>query len=379
MPPLAEILRAEIARSGPIPFRRFMERALYDPAHGYYASGRAAIGRGGDFLTSVSVGPLYGRLLATQFEEMWEHLGRPARFEVVEQGANNGDFAHDVLSAVQGSPDFAAALHYTILEPFAVNTVRQRQRLAAFAGRVTWHAALDALPPFTGVHFSNELVDALPVHRVVYRGGEWRERYVTAGEPGPFAWSDGPLSTPALAAALAHLPVAEGYETEVNLEAHAWLAAVLGRLERGYMLVADYGFSRADYYLPERTQGTLTGYRQHRRCEDLLADPGEQDLTAHAEFTTLAERAVQLGADVAGFTDQHHFLAALGRAVFPDVTDPRQLTPERQQAMRAFATLIHPTLMGRAFHFLAFAKTAPAHLRGYALAGDSYRALGMNA
>ena len=377
MSSLAEILSAEIARSGPIPFRRFMELALYEPTCGYYASGRAAIGQRGDFLTSVSVGPLFGRLLTTQFEEMWELLGRPERFKVVEQGANNGDFAHDVLRAAKSTPAFAAALHYGIVEPFPHNAARQRERLAEFAGRVTWHAALADLLPFTGVHFSNELVDALPVHRVVFRGGEWWERCVSVGDGGDFAWSDGPLSDPALAAYLPHLPLVEGYETEINLEAPAWLKAVLGRLERGYVLIADYGFSRADYYLPERTQGTLSAYRQHRRCDDALADPCEQDLTAHAEFTTLAEQAEQAGARVAGFTDQHHFLAALGRRVFPDVTDPRQLTPERQKELRAFATLMHPTLMGRGFQFLALAKGASTGLRGYELAADARKALGL--
>ena len=376
MSALSEILLAEIAHNGSMPFRRFMERALYDPAHGYYASGRAAIGRHGDFLTSVSVGPVFGRLLAVQFEEMWERLERPARFQVVEQGANTGDFAHDVLNSAQARPEFFAALHYTIVEPFTANTARQRERLAPFAGKTTWHASLETLPAFTGVHFSNELLDALPVHRVVFRNGAWREQYVAVqADSASLCWSDGPLSTPALSAALAHLPQIEGYASEINLEASAWLATVAQRLERGYVLVADYGHSRTEYYLPERTDGTLTGYRQHRRCEDPLADAGEQDLTAHVEFTTLAEHAQQAGMTLAGFTDQHHFLAALGRPVFPDITDPAQLTPERRKELRAFATLVHPTLMGRGFQFLALAKNAPPQLLGYALATDPQKAL----
>ncbi len=374
MSALSESLLAEIARSGPIPFREFMERALYDAAHGYYASGRAAIGRGGDFMTSVSVGPLFGRLLATQFEEMWEHLERPALFELVEQGANTGDFAHDVLSAAQSRPEFFAALRYHIVEPFETNAGRQRARLAEFAGQVNWHASLEDLPRFTGVHFSNELVDALPVHRVVFRNGGWKEQYVAA-DPGGLCWSEGPLSSPELSAFLKHLPEAEGYTTEINPEANAWLQTVARRLERGYLLIADYGYSRADYYVPERTQGTLACYRQHRRCEDPLDNPGGQDLTAHAEFTTLAERAEHAGLSLAGFTDQHHFLAALGRHVFPDLTEPGQLTPGRRKEMRAFATLMHPTTMGREFQFLALAKNAPLNLRGYQFAADPRKTL----
>ena len=374
MPALSEMLQAEIDRSGPIPFRRFMERALYDPGQGYYASGRAAIGRRGDFITSVSVGPLFGRLLATQFEEMWERLERPARFEMVEQGANTGDFAHDVLSAAQSRPEFFAALQYSIIEPFAPNAMRQRERLSQFGVQVTWHTSLEALPPFTGVHFSNELLDAFPVHRVVFRNGEWNEQYVTA-DLGNLRWTEGPLSHPGLSAFLAHLPQVEGYATEINLEAPAWLEAAARRLERGYLLIADYGFVRSDYYLAERTGGTLACYYQHHRGDDPLAHPGEQDLTAHVEFTTLAEQAERVGLTLAGFTDQHHFLAALGRQIFPDITDPGQLTSERRKEMRAFATLIHPTLMGRAFQFLALAKNAPAQLLGYALAAAPQRAL----
>ena len=378
MSSLHEIICAEIARSGPMSFRRFMELALYEPASGYYASGRAAIGRQGDFMTSVSVGPLFGRLLCTQFEEMWENMGRPARFVVVEQGAHNGDFAHDVLNAALSYPAFNEALHYMIVEPFSTHAERQRERLAPFAGWVTWFTSVETLSAFEGVHFSNELVDALPVYRVRFHNGKWRECCVTvdAGS-GDFSWTDRPISNPELVAFLTHLPAVEGYETEIDLEALAWLEQVERRLERGYLLIADYGYSRDDYYLPERTQGTLAGYQQHRVSENLLADPGAQDLTAHVDFTTLAERAEQSGLTLAGFTDQHHFLAALGRNVFPDVTDPAQLTPERQKQMRAFATLTHPTLMGRAFQFLALAKNAPATLRGFAFARDARKRLGM--
>lgn len=369
-----------MAQSGPMPFRRFMERALYDPEHGYYASGRASIGRRGDFVTSVSVGPLFGRLLAVQFADCWERMGRPARFDLVEQGANQGDFAHDVLSAAPAiAPEFAAALHYRIVEPFAVNEARQRARLEAFGGRVTWHAAVAELPRFAGVHFSNELLDAFPVCAVIVRQGEWRERCVASAAGGEgFAWMDRPIDDPELAAFLPHLPLVEGYQTEVNLEAPRWLEGVAERLERGYVLIADYGFSREDYYLPDRVEGTLTGYRRQSQCDDVLADPGEQDLTAHVDFTTLAERGMGAGLQLAGFTDQHHFLAALGRRLFPDVTDPRELTSQRQKEMRALMTLMHPSMMGRGFQYLALTKGAPPErLAGFELASDPARGLGL--
>jgi SAM-dependent MidA family methyltransferase len=282
-----------------------------------------------------------------------------------------------VLRAARARPDFAEALHYRLVEPFPGNAARQRERLAEFAGWVAWHASVEELPALTGVHFSNELVDAFPVHRVRFRAGEWRELYVGAGEDEGFCWQEGPLSVPELAASVAHLPGVEGYETEVNLEAAPWLRAVEKRLERGYVLLADYGYSRADYYLPDRIRGTLTAYRQHRRGDDLLAVPGEQDLTAHVDFTTLAEAGIAAGMALAGFTDQHHFLAALGRRVFPDVTDPAELTPARRKEMRAFLTLMHPGMMGRDFHFLALAKGAEPVLEGFALAANGARRLGI--
>ena len=353
-----------------------MELALYAPAHGYYAGGRAAIGRRGDYLTSVSTGPLFGRLLSDQFEEMWRLMGRPAEFTLLEQGANTGDFAHDVLVAAGAFPEFFQALRYRIVEPFPVNKERQRARLAEFCGgtAVEWYPALAAAPGFTGVHFSNELLDAMPVHLLVYRRGEWLERYVSLAEPGgEFVWTEGPFSNQALEPFAARLPRVEGYRTEINLAAHDWLRTVNTRLERGYVLVADYGFSRNDFYHPDRREGTLCCYRSHRRSDDPLVAVGEQDITAHVEFTSLVETGMDAGLELAGFADQHRFMIALGKHAFPDATEP--LTPARQKEMRAFATLMHPALLGRGFQFLALSKTAPRGLRGFEFATDPVVAL----
>jgi len=372
----ALLIRNEIARNGPIPFRRFMELALYAPETGYYAGGTARVGRQGDFVTSVSVGPLFGRLLAAEFEAMWRRLGCPERFTVVEQGANGGEFARDVLGAA--SPEWRAALEYRIIEPFPALAARQRETLRPWveAGRVSWSRSPETLPPFCGVHFSNELVDALPVHRVVRRGDEWREEYVGPGPGETFVPEEGPLSTPELAEALARLPSRdwpEGYRTEIPLAASRWLREIAARLERGYVLVADYGFSRADYYLPERRDGTLSAYYRQRREADPLARPGEQDLTAHVEFTSLAEAGLACGLDLLGFGDQHHYLVGLGRLAFPDGPP----TPERQRDLRAFATLMHPASMGRGFRFLGLGRAAPAALPGFAMTPCPYRGLGL--
>jgi SAM-dependent MidA family methyltransferase len=359
--PLFVALREEITQRGPIHFRDYMERALYDPEHGFYGSGRARVGRSGDFFTNVSVGPLFGRLLARQFAEMWAKLGSPADFAIVEQGAHRGDFAADVLGALREfAPACLAAATYWIVEPLEALRTAQHEKLAEWAGvRVRWAESLADLPEFTGVHFSNELPDAFPVHRVVRRAEGWRERAV--GFDGVrFVFVDIPLSTDPLKAALVRLPaVPEGYETEINLAGPAWIAEVAARLKRGFILAIDYGYSRSEYYRPERDRGTLSAYAGHQREPDPLARPGEIDLTAHVDFTSLAEAGVAAGLALSGFTDQHHFMVGLGQLHFTG----ESASP---QEIRAFKTLMHPSLMGRSFHALCLARGVDeAELSGF--------------
>jgi len=360
---LPEYLRGCILREGPVTFRLFMEQALYHPEHGYYASGRAAPGRQGDYFTNVSVGPLFGKLLAGQFREMWERMGRPAEFTIVEQGAG----------------DFFAAIRYVIVEPFPVLEGRQRQRLADFP-EVKWAAGVAELDNFRGVHFSNELVDAMPVHLVKFTGGAWRERYVDLKDGG-FEFIEGPLSSPELDGFLEKLPriAVEGYTTEINLEALDWIASLAERLEAGYALIVDYGWARDSYYAEDRTTGTLACYSEHKRSFDPLVNAGNADITARVDFTSLAERAEAAGFRVAGFADQHHFMVGLGKTEFPDTDEPAD--EARMKAMRAFKTLMHPTLMGLAFKFLALQKSVPAGedapLAGFQFSSNARVALGL--
>ncbi len=372
---LSQILHDRIARDGPMPFRDFMDAALYHPEHGYYASGRAGIGRDGDFFTSVSVGPLFGTLLARQFAEMWERLGEPPEFTIVEQGAHRGDFARDVLTALRANaPACFAATRYHLIEPSAALLAAQAQTLGEFTAH--WFPTLDALPAFTGVHFSNELLDAFPIHAVAWDGETWRETHVALdGER--FVFTDLPITSAPLHAALAKLPpVPIGYRSEINLAALTWIDALAAKVTHGFALVIDYGFSRAHYYRPDRTTGTLTGYAEHRRVADLLAAPGEIDLTAHVDFTALAERALAAGLRVAGFTDQHHFIVALGSLHFPE-TIPDKAASQRE--LRAFKTLMHPQMMGRSFQVLALEKAAMPHapLTGFRFARDAADMLGL--
>ncbi|PYJ07321.1 MAG: hypothetical protein DMF06_16030, partial [Verrucomicrobia bacterium] len=192
---LTDLIRQKIRRDGPVSFAWFVEQALYHPELGYYSSGRCVIGRKGDYFTNVSVGPLFGRILAAQFAEMWEALGRPEDFVIVEQGAHQGDFARDVLGAVrERRPDFFAALRYWIVEPFPILSERQKETLWDFSGMVAWKKSLAELEPFCGVHFSNELLDAMPV-RLISKGADadWEERRVAESGDG-FGFVTAPIT-----------------------------------------------------------------------------------------------------------------------------------------------------------------------------------------
>ncbi|MDB6172199.1 MAG: hypothetical protein JWL59_1510 [Chthoniobacteraceae bacterium] len=369
--PLSILIRDTIARRGPIPFRDFMAEALYHPEFGYYGSGKAAIGRGGDFFTNVSVGPLFGALLARQFAQMWERLGAPAQFDLVEQGAHRGAFANDVLAALQSTdPDCFESLRYTIVEPGKVQREAQAAALAHWS-KIRWVDDMKALPAFEGVHFSNELLDAFPVHVVRWTGDQWEELHVTFDE-GRFKFVPAALSSQLLRDQLSQLPFPfpAGYTTEINLMALEWVDQLARKLERGYLLAIDYGFPRAEYYRPERPQGTLTGYASHQRVDDLLENPGQIDLTAHVDFTSIIERAKAAKLHLHGFTDQHHFMVGLGQLHFDDTL---VMTPSRQREMRAFKTLMHPALMGASFRVLCLEKavlSAPP-LSGFQFEGSS--------
>ncbi len=353
-PTLREFVLGKIRRDGPVPFAWFMEQALYHGAHGYYSSGRARIGRGGDYFTNVSVGPLFGRLLAAQFAEMWEMLGRPEEFTLVEQGAHGGELASDVLRAAgEQATEFSRALRYRIVEPFAVLQARQRETLQEFGAQAEWYKSVAAMPLFQGVHLSNELLDAMPVHVVRWSDGEWQERHV--GESGgEFEWVDLPLADGRVAEQLRKITMLlpDGYETEVNLAALDWIETLAPKLTRGFVVVVDYGYRREKFYAPHRSTGTLRSYAKHQVVSSSLAQIGDIDITAHVEWDSLAEQAQQSGLTVAGFADQHHFITGLLAA---EVRDEEAATP-KPKTQRALQTLLHPAHLGMKFQFLVLAK-----------------------
>jgi len=373
---LADRLAAEIAASGPLRFDRYMARALFEPALGYYASGRARIGRKGDFYTSVSVGRMFGRVLAAQCAEVWERLGHPSRFDIVEQGANDACLAADILDAFQERvPACYEAARYTLVEPFPFLAESQHRTLASHGSHVQWISAVEDLDSFKGVHLTNEYVDALPVRLFLRAADGWLERYVTSHD-GQLAFDDRPAE--AVSTNLLPNDAPEGYLAELRPEAEEWITALAGKLDRGLLLVIDYGFPRAELHAPWRTNGTLSCYRAHRRDDDPLEAPGEKDITAHVDFTALAQAGLAAGLDLAGFADQHHFMVGAGTPLLLEMeTSPA--SARRDADFREIKTLLHPETMGTQFKYLALARGIElgAPLAGFRHARNAMAVLGL--
>jgi len=362
----------EIAAKGPLTFARFMDLALYDPVAGYYASGRGKIGKHGDFFTNVSVGPIFGSILAGQFREMWSRLGRLSRFALVEQGANDGQLALDILSALD--EDMLEALDYWIVEPFPILRRLQEQALKRFETKTHWVENLDALPGFDGIHFSNELVDALPFHLIRSRGDEWEELCVAAREDRLVFDVRDPGKL--LADQLKVFPRrVEGTIAEMRPAACDWIQALASKLRTGFVLIIDYGFSREELLAPHRTDGTYSCYRAHRRDARPLDEPGEKDISAHVDFTALAGSALDAGFRIEGYTDQHHYLVGASQDLLNKLDHP--LDAISQKTLRALQTLLHPESMGTQFHYLALSKGInPAQrLSSFRFARDPHQVL----
>ena len=369
-PGLEARLAAEIEGIGPMPFDRFMECALYDPEAGYYASGRAAIGRHGDFFTNVSLGPVFGEILAGQFVEMWRALGEPAGFALVEQGAGDGQLARDVLEALASTPLDGAPLF--IVEPFAV--LRKAQASKLVGHDVSWVADAGALPELCGVHYSNELFDAFPVHLVRSTGDGWAELYVDL-ENHAFTWREMPVAGE-LAGIVATFPARpKGFTTEICLSHRPLLRALAGKITRGFLFAVDYGLTWESLLADHRADGTLSCYRGHRRDSNPLESPGEKDLTAHVNFSLLADDADVAGWRFGNFTDQHRFLVGAATPLLLAM-DGRIPDPAGRKKLRSLQMLLHPEGMGRQFHAILFSKGIPGvRLSGFQHAGSQARNL----
>ena len=342
---LIRLIRAEIERQGPISFAQFMHHALYHPRHGYYSSGRCAIGKAGDYFTNVSIGPVFGQLLAAQFAEIWERLGKIDNFVIIEQGAHDGQFACDVLEFLKKhAPEFFEALRYRIVEPFPILRDRQSLTLKPFQEKMEYH---NSLRPFAGVHFSNELLDAMPV-RLISGGVET----MVDVQDSNFVFVECPLS--------------EGNAVS-NRPALDWVDYVAANLQRGYVIAIDYG------RVGDEREWSAQVRARHRILDSPFEQIGHADITMHVDWSTIAERAQANGLRVAGFTDQHHFLTGilseLWRPGSPAFAWLRRGMPEpppgdwgqsplpgSPKMKRELQTLLHPEMLGRAFQVLALEK-----------------------
>lgn len=357
-PELIAVISSEITKNGPIPFVRFMELALYHPQFGYYmrqpdSADHERIGWSGDFYTSSDVHPILGRAIAAQARQMDELMGCPTPFTIVEGGAGKGVLARDCLAAIHDQQEsFASRVRYVLIEPSPAMRELQRRNLAPWLskpGLVTWVEGLDGLAPqsMTGLFFSNELIDAFPVHRIQVADGRTEELYVDYRD-GRFVECFNPLSTAALTHYLQQLNPTwpESYRTEVNLLAVDWMEQVARRMDRGFVLTIDYGHTAQDLYRPERKDGTFLCYFRQRANDDPFLRIGEQDMTAHVDFSSLAAAGETQGLHVTGFTNQMSFLMGLGVEEMIG-----ELEPESQE-FRAAIHLLKPNGMGSTFKVL---------------------------
>lgn len=308
---LEPFISAEIEANGGLSFADFMSHCLYHPQHGYYMTDRVRIGKQGDFFTSSSVHSLFGVLISRQLKQMWKLLGAK-EFTIVEQGAGDGHLASDILDSLKSSePQFYNQLNYRIVEISPDNRRRQEKNLGAHSAIVSW-SGFDELSPFTGCFLSNELIDAMPVHVVEKREGDFLEVFVVNAEKGfgeALRPDSGELKN--YFNWLGNAPC-EGNRGEANLAAVEWMRDVADLVEKGFVLTIDYGHPAEELYAPFRRNGTVMCYHKHSSNDDPYQRVGSQDITTHVDFTALQKAGDEKGLDVLCFVEQYRFLMALG-------------------------------------------------------------------
>lgn len=364
--PLANIIREKIAANGgTLSFASFMELALYHPA-GYYFADDFQLGHEGDFTTAPEISPLFARCFANQCLQITKQINVS---DILEIGAGSGAFACELLRslAATGSPPD----HYYIFDISPTLRKKQRDYLLAYCAqlidRVIW---LDKLPThFSGTIIANEVLDALPVHCLQIQNNTVYERVVVVENEG-FNWTLQPATGSLLVAAeqlLNDCTLADGYQFEINLGLNDFIQSLANSLSSGVILLADYGYGRREYYHPERRNGTLSCFYQHRLHNNPLLLPGKQDITAHVDFTAVAEAAVAAGLEVIGFTTQSAFLLANGLMELAEQEESLLSESERFKLHQAIKTLTLPTEMGDVIKIMGLVKGQEPVLSGFAL------------
>ncbi|MBI5025624.1 MAG: SAM-dependent methyltransferase [Nitrospirae bacterium] len=326
MNPLKQKIIEKIKKEGPITFESFMEMALYYPGLGYYMKDARGIGRAGDFYTSPHLHPIFGAMLGRQIEEMWSFMGNPSDFHIVEMGAGAGYLCKDMLDYLR-KRKFFKSLIYTIVELNPVVQARQKELLGDFIDKVNWVNSLKDLGQIRGCFLSNELLDAFPVH-LIEMGNELEEIYISANGDSLIEVKGRP-SNSSIADYFRDFSIElkKGHRTEVNLKIKDWLSVVTDALSEGFIFTVDYGYPAWEYYSDERVGGTLLCYHKHKLNENPYENIGEQDITAHVNFSSLKKWGEELGIEcrcdsrtdsyrpglkTAGYCSQGTFLIALG-------------------------------------------------------------------
>jgi SAM-dependent MidA family methyltransferase len=353
--PFAKICN-EIHANGAISFARFMELALYSPGTGYYERQRE-IGKSGDFFTSVSVGNLFGELLAFQFADWFSETRNieKSTLSLVEAGAHDGQLALDVLTWFKNfRPEIFANLEYGIIEPSAHHRDWQRKKLAEFSEKISWGNNFSEIQPrdFTVV-FSNELFDAMPVHRIAWdaktkRWFEWMVGFDSQRLIWKKDFAPEKISFPKLAPDLLDV-LPDGFTSEICPAATQWWTDAAQFLRNGKLVAIDYGLLAEEFFVPERSGGTLRAYSRHHANADLLANPGEQDLTAHANFSALKNAGEAFGLKTDCCVTQSKFLREIFEKTLRKTNDFPEWNSNRR---KQFQTLVHPEHLGRPFRIL---------------------------
>jgi len=336
---LKDIIAARIAQQGRITFAAFMEACLYEPGLGYYTSPGRKVGAEGDFYTSISVHAAFGRVIAREIARMWRNMDQPAGFTLVECGAGNGRLACDIMDYLaEREAGMYAQLSLILVEREPSLESAQADLLAAHLERVRWLTPEHFNDPgfiFTGCLYSNELMDALPVHRVVMADDGLQEIYVALRD-GELVEESGPLSSVAIGAYFDRLGIKlhPGQQSEVNLVAPEWLAMAARALQRGFILTIDYGFPAVELYAPHRNMGSLLCYHRHQVEDNPYIRLGRQDITSHVDFTTMMKRGEELGLQSVWFGEQYRFLLSAGIIEEIEESERSDLPPEEKLRLR---------------------------------------------
>lgn len=360
--PLADRLRERLRHTGRLTFAEYMAACLYEPGLGYYTSPGRKVGAQGDFYTSITVHAAFGRVIAREIAAMWRSMDRPSTFTLVEAGAGHGRLSCDIMNFLaEREPDCYAASSLVLVEKEPSLAEAQAALLSAHAAKLGWRTPEQLADGFrfSGVLYSNELLDAMPVHRLLMTPEGLREIYVTLDGEQFSEQLDLP-STPALEAYLLKhgAPLMAGQEAEVSLAGLAWFEAAAAALERGFLLTVDYGFPKVELYAPRRKQGTLLCYYQHRVEDNPYERIGQQDITTHINFSALMERGQELGLATVWFGEQYRFLLSAGIVEEFEAIEASELSEaDKLKARLTLKRLIMPEGgMGDTFRILVQSK-----------------------